>query len=72
SVADIILAEPKALVGFAGARVSKQAGVGKVPDDFQTAEWAHNHGMIDKIVPRKEMRATLATLVRILGGQLAG
>jgi acetyl-CoA carboxylase carboxyl transferase subunit beta len=68
SIADVILAEPKALVGFAGTRVSKQAGVGKVPDDFQTAEFAHNHGMIDKIVPRKEMRATLSTLVRILGG----
>ncbi len=68
SIADVILAEPKALVGFAGQRVAKQAGVGKVPDDFQTAEFAHNHGMIDKIVPRKEMRASLATLVKILGG----
>ncbi len=67
SIADVILAEPKALVGFAGQRVAKQAGVGKVPDDFQTAEFAFNHGMIDRIVPRKEMRTTLATLVRILG-----
>jgi acetyl-CoA carboxylase carboxyl transferase subunit beta len=72
SVADVIIAEPKALVGFAGARVSKQAGVGKVPDDFQTAEWSYNHGMIDRIVPRKEMRTTLATLVRILGGANGG
>jgi acetyl-CoA carboxylase carboxyl transferase subunit beta len=68
SIADVIVAEPKALVGFAGQRVSKQAGVGKVPDDFQTAEFVHAHGMIDKIVPRKEMRSTLANLVRILGG----
>jgi acetyl-CoA carboxylase carboxyl transferase subunit beta len=68
SVADVIVAEPKALVGFAGARVSKQAGVSKVPDDFQTAEWVYNHGMIDKIVPRKEMRTTLSTLVKTLGG----
>jgi acetyl-CoA carboxylase carboxyl transferase subunit beta len=68
SIADIIIAEPKALVGFAGTRVAKQAGVGKVPDDFQTAEFAYNHGMIDRIVPRKEMRATLTSLVRILGG----
>lgn len=67
SIADVILAEPKALVGFAGARVSKQAGVGKVPDDFQTAEWVHHHGMIDRIVPRKEMKATLSSLVRMLG-----
>lgn len=68
SIADVILAEPKALIGFAGQRVSKQAGVGKVPDDFQTAEFVHSHGMLDKIVPRKEMRSTLATLVKILGG----
>jgi acetyl-CoA carboxylase carboxyl transferase subunit beta len=67
SIADVILAEPKALVGFAGARVSKQAGVSKVPDDFQTAEWVLNHGMIDRIVSRKEMRTTLASLVRMLG-----
>ena len=53
SIADVILAEPKALVGFAGARVSAQAGVGKVPNDFQTAEWVHSHGMVDRIVPRR-------------------
>ena len=69
SIADVILAEPKSLVGFAGQRVAKQAGVGKVPDDFQTAEFGFNHGMIDRIVPRKEMRSTLATLVKILGGR---
>lgn len=67
SVADVILAEPKALIGFAGARVSKQAGVSKVPDDFQSAEFVHAHGMLDKIVPRKELRSTLAILVRLLG-----
>ena len=71
SIADVIVAEPKALIGFAGARVSAQAGVGKVPSDFQTAEWVHSHGMVDRIVPRKEMRGTLATLVRTLGGHLA-
>ncbi|MDR3690666.1 MAG: acetyl-CoA carboxylase, carboxyltransferase subunit beta [Fimbriimonas sp.] len=68
SIADVILSEPRALVGFAGLRVSKQAGVGKVPDDFQTAEFAFNHGMIDRIVPRKEMRTTLITLIKSLGG----
>jgi len=68
SVADIILAEPKAQVGFAGARVSKQAGVGKVPDDFQTAEYAYRHGMVDRIVPRRDLRDTLAALCRMLGG----
>lgn len=67
SIADVIVAEPKALIGFAGARVSKQAGVSKVPDDFQTAEWVLNHGMLDRIVARKEMRSTLASLVKMLG-----
>lgn len=67
SIADVILAEPRALVGFAGARVSKQAGVGKVPDDFQTAEFCLNHGMVDRIVARREMRQTLSTLVSLLG-----
>ena len=70
SIADVILAEPRALVGFAGLRVSKQAGVGKVPDDFQTAEFALNHGMIDRIVARKEMRTTLIQLTKMLGGAL--
>ncbi|MBN9500707.1 MAG: acetyl-CoA carboxylase subunit beta [Armatimonadetes bacterium 55-13] len=70
SIADIIIAEPKALVGFAGARVAKQAGVSKVPDDFQTAEFVFKHGMLDRIVPRKEMRSTLSTLVKTLGGNL--
>lgn len=71
SLGDVIIAEPKAMVGFAGLRVSKQAGVSKVPDDFQMAEYAFKHGMIDRIVPRKEMRSTLATLVKALGGHLA-
>jgi acetyl-CoA carboxylase carboxyl transferase subunit beta len=68
SVADVILAEPKALVGFAGARVSKQAQVSRVPDDFQTSEYLLSHGMLDRIVPRKELRPTLITLIRLLGG----
>jgi acetyl-CoA carboxylase carboxyl transferase subunit beta len=72
SVADVILSEPGAMVGFAGARVSKQAQVSRVPDDFQTAEYAFNHGMIDRIVPRKEMRPVLSTLVRLLGGRRDG
>lgn len=70
SVADVILAEPQATVGFAGARVSKQAQVSKVPDDFQKAEFAHKHGFIDRIVARSDMRDVLATLVRLLGDKL--
>ena len=71
SVADVILAEPKALVGFAGARVSKQAGVGKVPDDFQSAEFVAKHGMVDRIIERKDLRDTLSSLVGTLGSHLA-
>lgn len=71
SIADVILAEPKALVGFAGARVSKQAQVSRVPDDFQTAEFVFNHGMLDRIVPRRDMRTVLSVLVRTLGGARA-
>ncbi|MGE0002270.1 MAG: acetyl-CoA carboxylase carboxyltransferase subunit beta [Fimbriimonadaceae bacterium] len=70
SVADVILSEPRALVGFAGQRVAKQAGVHKAPKDFQTAEFAHRVGMIDRIVHRKEMRANLASLCRTLGGRI--
>jgi len=70
SVADVILAEPKAMVGFAGLRVSKQAGVGKVPDDFQMAEFVYKHGMLDRIVNRKEMKSTLGGLVRMFGHHL--
>ncbi|MCH7903972.1 MAG: acetyl-CoA carboxylase, carboxyltransferase subunit beta [Armatimonadetes bacterium] len=70
SVADVILAEPKALVGFAGARVSKQAQVVKPPKDFQTAEFVARAGMLDKIVDRREMRGTLIALIKILGAHL--
>jgi acetyl-CoA carboxylase carboxyl transferase subunit beta len=66
SVADVILSEPKALIGFAGARVSKQAQVSKVPDGFQSAEYLYDHGMIDKVLPRREIRPTLGSLVRVL------
>lgn len=67
SVADVILAEPKALIGFAGARVSKQAGVHKAPDDFQTAEYLLKHGLIDRIVHRRDLRDELTGLTSMLG-----
>lgn len=72
SVADVILSEPRALVGFAGARVSKQAQVSKVPDDFQTAEFAFRGGMIDKIVQRKDLRPVLVSLTKMLTGGRVG
>jgi len=69
SLADVILAEPGALVGFAGARVAAQAAAGgKMPDDFQTSEFNLRVGMLDKIVHRKDLRNTLIQLTRHLGG----
>ncbi|MBI5708097.1 MAG: acetyl-CoA carboxylase carboxyl transferase subunit beta [Armatimonadetes bacterium] len=68
SIADVILSEPGALVGFAGARVSAQAQVQKVPDDFQKAEFCFRSGMVDRIVKRREMRSTLILLVQMLMG----
>ncbi|MCX7993302.1 MAG: acetyl-CoA carboxylase, carboxyltransferase subunit beta [Fimbriimonadales bacterium] len=65
SLADVILAEPGALVGFAGQRVAAQASVGKPPANFQTAEFQHEHGMIDLIVPRKQIRITLTYLLEM-------
>ena len=70
SVADVILAEPKALIGFAGARVSKQAQVNKAPDDFQTAEFVARAGMLDRIVERRDMRSVLVSLVSMFGHHL--
>jgi len=65
SVADIILAEPGAHIGFAGPRVIEQTIRQKLPPDFQTAEFLLKHGMIDSVVPRAEMRATLERLLRL-------
>ena len=65
SVADIILAEPGAHIGFAGPRVIEQTIRQKPPPDFQTAEFLLKHGMIDAVVPRGEMRATLERLLRM-------
>jgi acetyl-CoA carboxylase carboxyl transferase subunit beta len=63
--ADIILAEPAAIVGFAGRRVIEQTIKEKLPDDFQSSESALSHGFIDKIVARKDMRDTLGSILGI-------
>jgi len=62
---DLILAEPKALIGFAGRRVIEQTLREKLPDDFQTAEYLQDHGFVDAIVPRPKLRSTLATLLEL-------
>ena len=60
---DVILAEPKALIGFAGPRVIEQTIHQKLPEGFQSAEFLLGHGMIDKIVSRKKMRKVLHYLL---------
>ena len=64
SLGDIILAEPKALIGFAGPRVIEQTIKQKLPDGFQSSEFLLEHGFVDKIVERKDMKHTLAELIR--------
>lgn len=63
SLGDIVIAEPGAMIGFAGRRVGNQDMGMKLPDDFQTAEFQMRCGMVDRIVPRKEMRTTLGKML---------
>ena len=65
SLADITLAEPKILVGFAGRRVIENTIHQRLPDEFQSAEFLQEHGFVDKIVERKELREILSKLIRI-------
>lgn len=62
-VGDINIAEPRALIGFAGRRVIEQTIKQKLPDDFQTAEYTKEHGFVDKIVERSEMKAFLTKVL---------
>ncbi len=66
SLGDLNLAEPGAMIGFAGRRVIEQTTNQQLPDDFQTAEFLMAHGMLDAIVPRHKMRFTLGRLLAIL------
>ena len=64
SLGDIILAEPNSMIGFAGQRVIEQTIGEKLPEGFQTAEFLLEHGFIDKIVKRKEMKETIYKLIK--------
>ncbi len=64
---DIQIAEPNALIGFAGQRVIEQTVRETLPDGFQRAEYLLEHGMLDMVVPRGEMRQTLGRLIGLLG-----
>ncbi|WP_077299080.1 acetyl-CoA carboxylase, carboxyltransferase subunit beta [Virgibacillus pantothenticus] len=63
SIGDYNLAEPGALIGFAGRRIVEQTIREKLPDDFQTAEFQLKHGQLDKVVHRSDMKSTLALLL---------
>jgi acetyl-CoA carboxylase carboxyl transferase subunit beta len=66
TIGDVILAEPKAMIGFAGPRVIKETTHQDLPPNFQTAEFLEDHGLVDKIVHRKKMRETLSDLLGYL------
>jgi acetyl-CoA carboxylase carboxyl transferase subunit beta len=66
SLGDVILAEPKALIGFAGARVASGTVGEELPEGFQTAEFLLAHGLLDAVVERSELRGTLARLLKLL------
>ncbi len=61
---DVILAEPKALIGFAGPRVIEQTIKQKLPEGFQRSEHLLKHGMVDMIVERKSLRETVGLLLQ--------
>ena len=66
SLGDVILAEPKALIGFAGARVASGTVGEDLPEGFQSAESLLEHGFVDGIVPRSELRTALSRLLKLL------
>lgn len=71
TLGDVIVAEPGANIGFAGRRVIQDTIKQALPDDFQTAEFALEHGLIDAIVDRDQMRETLALLLGLHGADVA-
>jgi len=63
---DVILAEPGALIGFAGPRVIEQTIRQKLPEGFQRSEYLLEHGMLDRIVDRRELRGTISQLIGLM------
>ena len=63
TLGDLILAEPKCMVGFAGPRVIRETTHQDLPAGFQTAEFLEDHGLVDLIVHRKKMRSTIAEIL---------
>ncbi len=69
---DVHLAEPKAIIGFAGQRVIEQTIREKLPEGFQRSEYLKDHGMVDLVVHRHEMKTTVSRIARLLAKQEAG
>lgn len=69
SLGDIIVAEPQALIGFAGPRVIKETTMQELPEGFQTSEFLRDHGLIDLIVHRKQLKQTLGDLLGYFSGR---
>jgi len=66
AIGDIAIAEPGAVIGFAGARVIEETIREKLPEGFQRAEYLYEHGMVDLVVPRGQLAATLARILKLL------
>ena len=66
---DLQIAEPGAIIGFAGRRVIEETVREKLPEDFQTAEYLQDHGMVDSVVPRAEQPEFLGRILGFLMGQ---
>jgi acetyl-CoA carboxylase carboxyl transferase subunit beta len=71
SLGDIIIAEPKSMIGFAGPRVIKETTHQDLPKGFQTAEFLEEHGLIDQIVHRKKLRPQIAEFLRFFAPTVA-
>ena len=69
---DVHIAEPGAVIGFAGARVIEQTIRERLPEGFQRAEYLRVHGMVDMVVPRQQQREALARLCRLLSRSAGG
>lgn len=69
TLGDVILAEPNALIGFAGPRVIKETTNADLPPGFQKSEFLQEHGLLDKVVPRPELKATVSQLLRYMGAE---
>lgn len=72
TLADVILAEPGAMIGFAGKRVIEQTLNQKLPDNFQTSEFLFEHGFIDKIVKREDLKNTISKIIKMSRGNYNG